>query len=56
MSSCLGGFFLVSLFIGCIYAVVDKLMHYIKKPAITTVAVERTDLTGLPFRALTIYL
>ena len=40
--------------IGCIYIVVANLNHYIKKLTTTTVTVERDDLTGLHFPAVTV--
>ena len=47
-------FLLVGLIIGCLCTVIDNLNRFIKKPTVTTVAVERADLTGLPFPAVTI--
>ena len=46
--------FLVCLIFGCLYTVGDNMKRFIKKPTVTTIAVERADLTGLAFPAVTI--
>ena len=46
--------FLFFSIIGCLYTVGDNLKRYIINPTVTTVAVERADLTGLPFPSVTI--
>ena len=45
---------LVCLIIGCLYTIADNLNRYIKKPTATTVAIEKAELTGLAFPAVTV--